>query len=178
MHAVIASPSPWSPGLPGLIVPTLAQSANARTALTEMLPWLAALLGASLVGGVVVFWLYRRYVAEPRADATSAGFMSELRAMRDRGEISEEEYDQTRLTMIARATGRDVEELRAEAIRKAGGRVAEPGFDLTGRPLPMPTDGAPPPPPGAGPGPRPRPRPGPGPSRGNGPGEGPSSERG
>ena len=112
------------------------RSANARTALGEMLPWLVALLGASLVGGVLLFWLYRRFVADSGPDETAAGFMGELRAMRDRGEISDDEFEQTRLAMIAKATGRDVDELRAEAIRKAGGLVAEPGFDLTGRPLP------------------------------------------
>lgn len=61
--------------------------------------------------------------------------------MRDRGEISEEEYDQTRRTIAARAAGREPPE-PPSPVDWAGesGRVARPGYDLTGEPLPGPSD--------------------------------------
>jgi hypothetical protein len=124
---------PAPPGLTDL--PALLAQANARSALNEMLPWLGALLLAALLGGALLFYLRHRLLGPDLPDS-GKGLMEDLRAMRDRGEISEDEYEHARISMIAKATGRDAQQLRNEAIRKAGGRVAEPGFDLTGRPLP------------------------------------------
>lgn len=74
------------------------------------------------------------------------GVLETMRAMRDRGEISEEEYRTTQAALVAKATEkRDV----AAAAQSAPGptriqtsperpvsRRAKPGFDLTGDPLP------------------------------------------
>lgn len=109
---------------------------NARIALHEMLPWLAALLAAAIVGGVLVM-LIKRYFFAPDDDEPRALF-DELRELRDRGEITPDEYETARLKMVARLTGKDFEKLHADAVRKAGGLVAEPGRDLLGRPLPTP----------------------------------------
>ena len=110
---------------------------NARVALTEMLPWLAALLGLALLGGLIVFLLHKHYLKATDDDA-QRGFLEDLRRLRDEGEITEDEYETARLKVIARLTGKDFEQLRNDAIRKAGGRVAEPGRDLLGRTLPTP----------------------------------------
>ncbi len=112
---------------------------NARVALAEMLPWLAALLGLALLGGFIVFLLKKHYLADDHDDA-QRGILEHLRRLRDRGEISEDEYETARLKIVARLTGKDFEQLRDDAIRKAGGRVADPGRDLLGRPLPTPND--------------------------------------
>lgn len=119
---------------------SLAQSGNAPVAFNEMLPWLGLLVLITLVG-VGVVYLIRRELFRSEDPNTSVGVMADLRGMRDRGEITDDEYERTRAVMIARATGKDPEAVRADAIRKQGGAVAEPGFDLTGRPLPN-TDGS------------------------------------
>lgn len=114
---------------------TLAQAGNAPVLLHEILPLLVTLLVLSIVGGLVILYLRKRMFADDKS-SDSAGLFADLRAMRDRGEISDDEYERTRAVIIAKATGKDAEQVRADAIRKAGGRVAEPGFDLSGRPLP------------------------------------------
>lgn len=120
----------------------LAQSANAPVAFNEMLPWLGLLVLITLVGVGVVYLIRRELFRGDDSESHSMGVMSDLRSMRDRGEITEDEFERTRAVMIARATGKDPETVRADAIRKQGGVIAEPGFDLTGRPLPS-GDGAP-----------------------------------
>ncbi len=115
---------------------------NAPVAFHEMLPWLVLLLVLSVAGVGLVFYLRKRLFADD-AGGEPAGLFADLRAMRDRGEITEEEYERTRAVVIARATGKDPDEVRAEAIRKQGGLVAKPGFDLTGRPLPGHAPGRP-----------------------------------
>ena len=113
---------------------------NARIALHEMLPWLAALLAAALLGGVLILLIKRSFFAPTRDDPRS--LLDDLRDLRDRGEITPDEYETARLKMVARLTGKDFQQLHADAIRKAGGLVAEPGRDLLGRPLPTPTSAA------------------------------------
>lgn len=136
------------------VVYTLAQR-SAELVFQRMAPWLVVLFVAAMAGGAVLFYLRHRLLSSGDPAAGSRGLLEELRAMRDRGELDNEEFEQARLSMIAKATGKDLRELRNEAIRRAGGRVAEPGFDLTGRPLPGP---------GASPGQ------GPSPGHGTGPG--------
>ncbi|MBZ0171575.1 MAG: SHOCT domain-containing protein [Phycisphaerales bacterium] len=113
-------------------------SSNVQIAFNEMLPWLAVLLGLALVGGIVVFILRLRLLGSSETGNPSVAILDQLRTLRDRGEISDEEYETARLKMVARASGCDYGTLRADAIRKAGGLVAEPGHDLLGRPLPEP----------------------------------------
>lgn len=117
-------------------MPALLAQAGARGALNEMIPWLGALLVAALVGGVLLFYLRHRLLGPDPTDSPNKGFMEELRDLRDRGEITEDEFETARLSIIAKATGKDLQTLRDDAIRKAGGKVARPGYDLTGRPLP------------------------------------------
>lgn len=116
---------------------TVGQGNNAPVALHEMMPWLIALAVLSVVGVGAIVVLRRRLFASSEAPE-AAGMMSELRAMRDRGDLTEDEYERTRAVMIARATGKDAREILADSIRKSGGLVAAPGFDLAGRPLPKP----------------------------------------
>jgi len=124
-----------------MMLSVLAQSAargSAQLAFNKMLPWLGALLVVALVSGVLILYLRHRMLGPDDQGQGSRGFLEELKAMRDRGDLTPDEYEQARITMIARATGKDPQRLRDDAIRKAGGRVAEPGYDLTGRPLPTP----------------------------------------
>jgi hypothetical protein len=127
-------------------------ASNAPVAFNEMLPWLVIPVVLAVAGALLIVYLRKRIFADEAADQP-VGMMADLRAMRSRGELSDDEYERARAVMIARATGKDPDQVRADSIRKQGGLVAEPGFDLTGRPLP-----APPPGPRGDPPPGPRPR--------------------
>ncbi|MFG0260372.1 MAG: SHOCT domain-containing protein [Phycisphaerales bacterium JB041] len=72
------------------------------------------------------------------------GVLETMRAMRDRGEISEEEYRTTQAALVAKATEKRASPSAPEAdpiktqtsTGQPGDRRAKPGFDLTGDPLP------------------------------------------
>ncbi len=70
----------------------------------KLIFWLVVLL-AVVIAGFTIIMLLRRYIQEPLgSESQDAGFsLSELRAMRDRGEISPEEYEHTRARVIAAA---------------------------------------------------------------------------
>ena len=68
--------------------------------------WCSVILAVSVVGflGIMVF---KRIWRRNEAPSESAGFsLSDLREMRDRGEITPEEYEQTRANVIAKVKQR------------------------------------------------------------------------
>lgn len=96
--------------------------------------WLFVLIVLTVLAGVVIV-IVRRRLIEPDAKANSPGsLMEDLRRMRDRGEITQEEYDRTRKTIAARAAGR--EPPPPPPPDPEGPRQARPGYDLTGDRLP------------------------------------------
>lgn len=122
-------------------------SALAQVAGKSVVPlWI--MLGVLIVIVVamgIAMLMIRRRLLEKEGAAGQEGLMAGLREMRNRGEISPEEYDAARRTMAARAAG--VAPAAAGVKRKAalnpaspsgGVRMAKPGFDLTGAPLPKP----------------------------------------
>ncbi|MFG0244080.1 MAG: SHOCT domain-containing protein [Phycisphaerales bacterium JB054] len=74
------------------------------------------------------------------------GVLETMRAMRDRGEISEEEYRTTQAALVAKAASKrhaaaDPQRTSGAAkiqtsTDRTGDRRARPGYDLTGDPLP------------------------------------------
>lgn len=133
-----------------LMLATLAQLAPAggrgRGSLTEFFLWLGLAIGALVVAGIAIAWYRSRVLRGDAASAAQAGLMDDLRAMRDRGELSAEEYDAAKRALVARFSGgAPAAPLPAGKVLKsavsppdAGGAVAKPGFDLTGAPLPRP----------------------------------------
>lgn len=122
-------------------------SALAQVAGKSVVPlWI--MLGVLIVVVVamgIAMLVIRRRLLEKEGAAGQEGLMAGLREMRNRGEISPEEYDAARRTMAARAAG--VAPAQAGVKRQpepgaagpgGGARVAKPGFDLTGAPLPKP----------------------------------------
>ncbi len=99
--------------------------------------WLFVLIVVTMLAGVVILLVRRRLFEDQKPDTGSGTLMEQLRGMRDRGEISEAEYDQTRKSIAARAAGRESPG-GAAGSDWAGqsGRKARPGLDLTGEPLP------------------------------------------
>jgi hypothetical protein len=86
--------------------------------------------------GVVLISARRRLLAKPSED--QAGLFDSLRQMRDRGQLSPAEFDAARKRMAARVAG--VPPPPSAATQPPppdpAVRIARPGFDLTGAPLP------------------------------------------
>ena len=95
MNAWIMAQRGWLAQLP--------ETTGARTYTeSDVLTWGGILIGVVLVGSVFIMLLRRRLREAPNTTGTDAGFsLSDLRAMRDRGEITPEEYEQTRAKVIA-----------------------------------------------------------------------------
>ncbi|HZW10912.1 MAG TPA: hypothetical protein VFF69_13505 [Phycisphaerales bacterium] len=91
--------------------------------------------------GVAIFILRGRLFGNAAdGDGDPGGVLETMRAMRDRGEIPEEEYRAAQAALVAKATAARAVKPGAAPRRTnppaAGERRAPPGFDLTGAPLP------------------------------------------
>lgn len=105
--------------------------------LGEYLLWVGAAIACIVLATVLILW-YRQKVLSPPGSIDQASLLDELRAMRARGEISEEEFAATKHTMVSRASGKP--RTPAAPRTAVSGHVAPPGFDLTGAPLPKPAE--------------------------------------
>ena len=111
------------------------------TSQAEVLLWVGILIGLVMVATVVILLLRRRYVEQEPAAPGAGGLLDQLRGMRDRGEISEAEFERTKRAIVAGASGqpRPVDsalENADESDAEPDTLVAEEGYDLTGAPLP------------------------------------------
>ncbi len=89
------SPLPVAPSGSGRV------PADRQALVGEMWVWIGVLIVIAVLGGLLVM-RYRRTLfgaEEPLSDGTE-GLMRTLRAMRDRGEISQEEFDATKRRMV------------------------------------------------------------------------------
>ncbi len=67
----------------------------------HVLPWLVALLGVVVIGATGI-WIVRRF-ARRESDAGGAGFtLQDLRDMKASGQLSDDEFNQARDSMIGR----------------------------------------------------------------------------
>lgn len=102
---------------------------------TDVLLWLGIGVGIVMAAGLIVLWLRKRMLAADRAAAEQGGLLDDLRDMRNRGEISDEEFTAAKQVMAARLAGQL--NMKAPVPRPPpGGIVAKPGYDLTGAKLP------------------------------------------
>lgn len=118
------------------IIPTLALAPT-----TQVLIWVGVLIVVVAVGGGVLL-AYRRRILD-KGTQDQAGLLDSLRAMRDSGQITPDEFDAARKRMAARVAGVAPPPSAASRPLPADPAVrkAHPGFDLTGAPLPRPTEG-------------------------------------
>jgi predicted O-methyltransferase YrrM len=73
-----------------------------RAAQASAMKWAAALLLLVIVGGALVMW-YRAKFLKNQTPEEGTGFgLSDLRAMRDRGDLTDAEYDAARAKIAAR----------------------------------------------------------------------------
>ncbi len=119
------------------LVPVLPLAQQGGRSQSAFWLWLFILIAATMLAGVIILIVRRRLLEDPASGGGGATMTEELRGMRDRGEISEAEYDQMRKSIAARAAGREPPEgsPRPDWAGESG-RIARPGFDLTGEPLP------------------------------------------
>lgn len=132
----------------------------------EVLVWIGVLIVAAAALGVVVVAIKKRYDASPGESAETFD-LGALRRLHREGRISDEEFERAKSAIIrelggGRPSGGGGAVGGPEGGAGGGGpaeRRAEPGYDLTGEPLPPPgpePDGSPDRPPGSGDrGPRP-----------------------
>jgi hypothetical protein len=97
-----------------------------------------------VVAAALVLLKYRgRLLARDSDAALHEGLFENLRRMRNQGRLTQEEYDAARRKMVAKAAGKapPAPPATGAAIRPvAPGEVrARPGYDLTGAPLPPPS---------------------------------------
>jgi hypothetical protein len=79
-------------------------AASPDSLLAEVLPWVLVLIAFVVVASVIIMWLHRRI----RSDQPSAsgGFtLHDLRQMHARGELSDEEFQRARESVIAGVRG-------------------------------------------------------------------------
>ncbi|HVT79315.1 MAG TPA: hypothetical protein VHM90_01550 [Phycisphaerae bacterium] len=99
------------PSLIASIVSLLAQlpdpTADPSKKEGEVMKWGAVLTVVIIIGGGVIMMIRRRLRDAASNSAMDTGFsLSDLRAMRDRGEITIQEYEQTRERVIAKVKGK------------------------------------------------------------------------
>jgi hypothetical protein len=93
-----------------------------------------------LILGAILLGVRRRMLAAGSSRDAAGQMMEELRRMRSRGGMTPEEYDAARSAATRRLTANQPQAPTAPARRappaRPGELRAQPGFDLTGDPLP------------------------------------------
>ncbi len=107
--------------------------------LTPFFGWLGVAIGVIVVAGSALLVYRRRVLSDDSARDAQSGLMDQLRAMRDRGDLTPEEYDAAKRAMVARVSGSAAPP--APRASSPADRIAPAGFDLTGAPLPKPPKG-------------------------------------
>lgn len=73
---------------------------------TKLLIWIGIFIVAVVILGVAIMLVRRRVLGNEDSRAGEQGFFDELRAMRDSGKMTEEEYDLARKSLAARLAGK------------------------------------------------------------------------
>jgi hypothetical protein len=90
--------------------------ADAGRVESEVFKWGGILIALIVIGGGAIMFIRRRLRDAAANSGADAGFsLSDLRAMRDRGEITPEEYDLTRSRVIAKVKGKMAEPQKVTA---------------------------------------------------------------
>ena len=120
----------------------------AEKSITPYATWIGVMIGALVIAALVLL-IFRRRVLAKDSGGVSAGMLDELRAMLQRGDLTQEEFDAAKAAMVAKLAAKPgaapaaMLKPKARPAAPADVRVARPGFDLTGRPLPKARDEGP-----------------------------------
>lgn len=82
--------------------------AGTAAGLTRILIPVAGLIVVAVLGGLGVMAVRRRMLAKDTAAADQGGLLDDLRKMRDRGQITPDEFDAARKSIAAKLAGRPV----------------------------------------------------------------------
>jgi hypothetical protein len=97
--------------------------------------WIGVLIAACLLGGLVFMWLRRRYL--DAHDAASQGglglSLADLRELRDRGELSEAEFERAKAAVIGAVGGSP-----GSGTGEAGGGIVDARSTAADRPAGLP----------------------------------------
>ncbi|MFZ2875394.1 MAG: SHOCT domain-containing protein [Phycisphaerales bacterium] len=85
---------------------TIAQTQPQDPRTTHLVLAIAALIAAVMLLGLIIMVMRKRLLARDSTADAGRSFMEDIRRMRDRGEISQEEFDATRRRIIERARQR------------------------------------------------------------------------
>lgn len=114
--------------------------AQAKPSPMPVILWSGFLIAVTVVGGALILWLRGKMMGGTMKGGEAAAGLTGLRALRESGQMSQEEFDAAKASLAHRMTGkaprRPVREPRPSGRAEPGALVAKPGFDLTGRPLP------------------------------------------
>ena len=75
-----------------------------RTSPSQIFFVVGLLIGAAVVLGLVILLVRRKMLGRESSSAEQVGLMDQLRRLRDSGEITPEEFDAARKSMVARMT--------------------------------------------------------------------------
>ena len=79
----------------------LAQSANTKASQGEIILWVAILILTAFLGGVLILWFRKKMLAKENPVDTGS-LLDHLRAMLQRGEITQAEFDATKKALVKR----------------------------------------------------------------------------
>ncbi|MBX3364571.1 MAG: SHOCT domain-containing protein [Phycisphaeraceae bacterium] len=109
-----------------------------KTSPVEVLFWVGLLIGLTIIGGMLIAAVRKRYANWSETGDDRAEMLEELRRLRKRGELTPEQYEVSRDSLLGRGRPRARPVIKGE-IHEDGSILARPGFDLTGSPLPRGT---------------------------------------
>lgn len=84
---------------------TLGQQPQPKGDILPVVLWLGILIVITVVAGLVVLAVRKRILSKSTDGSDEGSLMDSLRGMRDRGEMTSEEFEATRRAMIERLRG-------------------------------------------------------------------------
>lgn len=100
----------------------------ANTPVSSVLLWVGVLIAVILVGSLGVFALRRSVLGDAPASGDDAGLMDQMRRMVERGEMTQDEYDKARRTIVEKArAGFDARPPAPPSARPPRGPGGDPG---------------------------------------------------
>ncbi|HYF15139.1 MAG TPA: SHOCT domain-containing protein [Phycisphaerales bacterium] len=84
----------------------VAQSGASQSAATNAVVWVVVLMAAVLGGAIAILLLRRRLLSRDAPGAADGSMIDQMRAMRDRGQMTDEEFDRLRKAMARKAAQR------------------------------------------------------------------------
>jgi len=87
----------------------------------DLLMWGIVLFGLTLIAGAIVMWLRHGYLKGQEEPPREGFTLADLRAMRDRGDLTANEYEVAKNKMVASFKRADQKKKKGEATQGDGG---------------------------------------------------------